>query len=71
MDIREVVYWEAKAARKILFDRLSAVQAARFAMADDESYRIEMMRIEWSLKLLDKSMEGDDGRGVQSWLHNR
>jgi hypothetical protein len=71
MDARDLAFWEYKAARKTILDRVTAIQAARFAMVDDETYRIEMMRWEWALKLLDRSTEKKDGRGIQSWLDNR
>jgi hypothetical protein len=57
MEVRELAYWEAKATRKTLEDRLSAIQAARMTMADPDFYRVELMKIEWGLKLLDKTME--------------
>jgi hypothetical protein len=56
LDIREFAYWEGKAMRKNLLDRLGALTAARMAMTDDQVFSVEMMKIEWALKLLDKSL---------------
>ncbi len=39
--------------RRLIEDRLGALSAARAAMATTESFRAEVMRLEWSLKLLE------------------
>jgi hypothetical protein len=61
MDVREFRFWAKQAQKKRIEDRLSAITVARMSMADVGPVRMEINRLQWSLKLLEleEKREGD------------
>ena len=61
MDVREFRFWAKQAQRKRLVEKLEAISVARMSMADVGPVRMEINRLQWSLKLLEleEKREGD------------
>lgn len=64
MDVREFRFWAKQAQKKRIEDRLQAITAARMSMADVGPVRMEINRLQWSLKLLEiEDKQGGDKDG--------
>lgn len=64
MDIRDLVFWHREAQKKLIQDRMSAIQACRLAMAKDTSYSEIMNGLQIQLAELEY---GKDKVIKESW----